>query len=67
MKDMLFALLGLVAAGVAAYFFFNFQTDKVGNSNYLLFGVIFAVVAIIFGGLFMFGRVNRHEDIHITE
>ncbi len=67
MKDMLFALVALISAAVAAYFLFDFQHDKVGNSNSLIFGIIFAVVAIIFGGLFIFGRVNRHDEIHITE
>lgn len=67
MKDMLFALLGLIAAALAAYFLYNFQHDKAGNANFLIIGIICAVVAIIFGGLFMFGRVNRHDEIHITE
>jgi CDP-diglyceride synthetase len=67
MKDMLFALLGLVAAALAAYFLYDFQHNKVDNANSLIIGIIFAVVAIVFGGLFMFGRVNRHDEIHITE
>lgn len=67
MKDMLFALLALVAAALAAYFLYNFQHDKIDNANSLIIGIIFAVVAVVFGGLFMFGRVNRQEDIHITE
>lgn len=64
---MLFALLGLIAAALAAYFFYNFQHDRAGNANSLIIGIICAVVAVIFGGLFMFGRVNRHDEIHITE
>lgn len=67
MKDLLFALLGLIAAALAAYFFFDFQHDKVGNSSSLVLGIILALVAVVFGGLFMFGRVNRHDEIHITE
>ena len=67
MKDMLFALLGLIAAALAAYFFFDFQNDKVDNSSSLYLGIILALVAVVFGGLFMFGRVNRHDEIHITE
>lgn len=65
MKDMLFALLALVSAVVAAYFLYQFQ--KADNSNSLIIGLIFAVVAIAFGLLFIFGRVNRHDEIHITE
>lgn len=67
MKDMLYALLALLAAALAAYFLYSFQHDRAGNSNSLIIGIICAVVAIIFGGLFMFGRVNRHDEIHITE
>ena len=65
MKDLLYAVLALIAAGVAAYFFYSFQTAK--NSTSLIIGVIFALLAVIFGGLFMFGRVNTRDDIHITE
>jgi len=67
MKDTLYALLGLIAAALAAYFLYNFQHDRAGNANSLIIGIICAVVAVVFGGLFMFGRVNRHEEIHITE
>ncbi len=67
MKDMLYALLALVSAALAAYFLYSFQHDKIDNANSLIIGIIFALIAFIFGGLFMFGRVNRQEDIHITE
>ncbi|HXG86662.1 MAG TPA: hypothetical protein VNI84_21770 [Pyrinomonadaceae bacterium] len=66
MKDMLYALLALIAAALAAYFFYSFQKYDDG-SNSLIIGIIFALVAVVFGGLFMFGKVNRHEEIHITE
>lgn len=67
MRNMLYALLALIAAAIAAYFLFDFQHDKVGNSSSLIMGIIFALVAVVFGGLFMFGRVNQHDEIHITE
>lgn len=65
MKDTLFALLALIAAALAAYFFYSFQ--KYDSSNSLIIGIIFALVAVVFGGLFMFGKVNQHDEIHITE
>lgn len=65
MKDTLYALLGLIAAALAAYFFYSFQKND--SSNSLIIGIIFALVAVVFGGLFMFGKVNQHEEIHITE
>ena len=67
MKDMLFAVLALVSVIVAGYFIYSFQTSANANSNSLIIGIVFALLAVVFGGLFMFGRVNRHEDIHITE
>ena len=65
MKDILYALLGLIAAALAAYFLYSFQ--KQDSSTFLIMGIIFALLAVVFGGLFMFGRVNRHDDIHVTE
>ena len=65
MKDLLFAVLALISAVVAGYFLYSFQ--KYDNSTSLIIGVIFALLALILGGLFMFGKVNQHDDIHITE
>ncbi len=67
MKNLLYAVLALVSVVIAGYFLYSFQTDKTDNSNALIIGIIFALVAVVFGGLFMFGKVNQHEDIHITE
>jgi len=66
-KDMLFAVLALISVVVAGYFIYSFQTSANASSNSLIIGIVFALLAIVFGGLFMFGRVNRHDDIHITE
>ena len=65
MRDTLYALLGLIAAALAAYFFYSFQKND--SSNSLIIGIVFTLVAVVFGGLFMFGKVNRHDEIHITE
>lgn len=67
MKDMLFALVAAVCAVVAIYFLYSFQTTANAGSSSLIIGVVFVIAAVVFGGLFAFGRVNRHEDIHITE
>ncbi len=67
MRDLLFAILGLIAAALAVYFLYSFQTGASADSNSLILGIICALVAVVFGGFFMFGRVNRHDDIHITE
>ena len=65
MKDMLFAVLALVSVVVAGYFLYSFQTAE--STTSLIIGIIFALLAVVFGGLFIFGKVNQHEDIHITE
>lgn len=68
MKDTLFALLALISAVVAAYFFYAFQTSGAdGSSMNLILGVVFALAAVGLGAFYMFNKVNRHEDIHITE
>ena len=66
MRDMLFALLGLLAAGAAGFFFYRFQNSADDSTN-LILGIVCTLVAIGFGAFFMFSRVNRHDDIHVTE
>jgi hypothetical protein len=29
--------------------------------------IVFAVLMVVFGGMFLSGRVNKTDDIHITE
>jgi ribose/xylose/arabinose/galactoside ABC-type transport system permease subunit len=65
MKNTLFALLGLLAAAAAAYFLYRFQHND--DQTSMIIGIILAIVAVVFGGLFMFGRVNSHDEIHVTE
>lgn len=68
MKDSLFAILALISAIVAGYFFYSFQTSgDEGSSRSLILGVLFALVAVGLFAFYMFNKVNRHEDIHITE
>lgn len=65
MKDMLYAVLALIAALAAAGSFYYFQNN--GNTLLLIVAVISVILAMIFGILFLSGRVNKTEDIHITE
>lgn len=69
MKDSLFAILALISAAVAAYFFYRLQTSAAadGSSMNLILGIVFALAAVGLGAFYMFNKVNRHEDIHITE
>lgn len=73
MKDMLYAAVGLVAAVVAAWQIYAFvvqKTPKRGDSadhSHIIIGVVCAIIALICAGLFLSGKVNRAEEIHITE
>lgn len=72
MKDLLYAVVGLIAAAVAAYGIYSYLTQKVprgaeADHTWMIVGVISAIVALICGGLFLSNRVNREEQIHITD
>ena len=65
MKDMLYAVLALVSLGIAAFSFYEY----VGNANslFIISTIVFLLLGIVLGGLFLSGRVNKGDDIHITE
>ncbi len=70
MRDMLFAVLGLISAAVAAYFMYSYMHNQgraEASMTPFIIAVIFALLALICGGLFLSNRVNRQEEIHITE
>lgn len=64
---MLYALLALVSAVIAAGSFYYFQSKADAGTLYLIVGVVFVLLTVVFGVIFMSGRVNKTEDIHITE
>ena len=66
MKDMLYAVLALVSLGIAAFSFYEYTTSA-DNKLYLAGAIVFVLLAVVLGGLFLSGRVNKNEDIHITE
>ena len=66
MKDMLYAVLALAGAVVAAFTFYKY-TGSNDNKVFLAAAIVGALVTIVCGGLFLSGRVNKKEDIHITE
>jgi uncharacterized membrane protein SirB2 len=64
-KDLLYAILALISAVVAIGSFLSFQR---GADTVWLYVAIVAVVATLaLGAMFLSGRVNKQEDIHITE
>ena len=66
MKDMLYAVLALVFLIIAAFLFFEY-TRSADTRWYLVGAIVSILVTIALGGLFLSGRVNKNEDIHITE
>lgn len=68
MKDILFALLAVIFAIIAAFFFYTFQAAETeGEILYMVLGGLFVILTVICGVLFLSKRVNKSEDIHITE
>jgi amino acid transporter len=69
MKDMLYAVLGLISAIVAVWQIVVYVGQKsVAVSNtHIIIAVVCGILAIAFGGLFLSGRVNKQEEIHITQ
>ena len=64
MLNGLLAVLCLIGAG---FCFYKFQEAAAGGTSYLIGGIVLAVLMVVFGVMFMSGRVNKSEDIHITE
>lgn len=69
MKDMLYAVLALISVIAAGFFFYTYVNQGETEANRLPFFAALActLVALILGALFLSGRVNKTEDIHITE
>ena len=68
---MLYAVVALIAVIVAIWQFYSYLSQNVPKGSEsslgLIVGIIFAIVAIVCGGLFLSSRVNKTEEIHITE
>ncbi len=59
------AVIGLISAGVAVWQIMAYS--KSGWIYNFVFFAICGIVALICGGLFLSKRVNKTEEIHITE
>ncbi|NOT48753.1 MAG: hypothetical protein HOP17_13515 [Acidobacteria bacterium] len=66
MKGALNGLLALVSLILAAGSFYLYKTGE-GKGIYLVGLIVFAVLLVLFGAMFLSGRVNKTEEIHITE
>jgi heme/copper-type cytochrome/quinol oxidase subunit 4 len=68
MKEIVAAIVGVVAALGAIFFFYKFVTDEAGVSHangWYALGL--AAVAFVCGLLYFLGHVNKEEEIHITQ
>ncbi|HRJ88627.1 MAG: hypothetical protein JNK51_09725 [Blastocatellia bacterium] len=66
MKGSLSGLIAVVGLLLTAGSFYMYVKSP-ANTMYLIGVVIFLIVTLVFGGMFLSGRVNKNEDIHITE
>jgi len=64
-KDLLFAVLALVAAIIAVVSFLSYQRSA--NTMMFVVTIICVIATLGFGAMFLSGRVNKQDDIHITE
>lgn len=66
MKGTLSGLLAVVSLVLTALSFWMYR-GSADNKLWLLLMILFLIGTLVFGGMFLSGRVNRNEDVHITE
>ncbi len=70
MGNLLYGLIALVSFGIAIWLFLRDRgVDRGADASALplVIAIILILVGIVFGGMFLAGRANKTEDIHITE
>ena len=63
---MLNRLLAVVSLALTAVSFWMYRSSP-DNTIWLVGVVLFLIGTLAFGGMFLSGRVNKGDDIHITE
>ena len=63
---MLNGLLAIVSLALTALCFWQYRSSE-ANTLYLIGVIVFLLATLFFGGMFLSGRVNKNDDIHITE
>ena len=66
MKGTLNGLLAVISLAVTAVSFY-FYINRDGSTMYLIGVIVFLILTLVFGALFLSGRMNKTEEIHITE
>jgi hypothetical protein len=68
LKNALAVIVGLLALGYGIYQFYLFvNSGEVGGSHHLWFAIGGAAIAFVCGLVYFLGRVNKEEEIHITQ
>jgi len=65
MKSLLPGVLAVISAAIAVVSFFRYQATA--GTIWIVLTLVFLVAALALGAMFLAGRVNKTEDIHITE
>lgn len=66
MRSSLNGLLAVVALVLTALSFWQYRSSP-ANTMWLIGLVVFLLATLFFGGMFLSGRVNKNDDVHITE
>jgi hypothetical protein len=69
-SDILTWVIGLIATGLAVYFFFwkyKASPGVEGEPKYLWLAIGCTVIAFLCALVFFVRRVNKEEEIHITQ
>jgi sugar phosphate permease len=61
--NLLLAFVSLVLTALSFWMYTSSQDNKL----WLVGVIVFLIGTLVFGGLYLSGRVNKGEDIHITE
>ena len=64
---MINGLLAVLCLAGAIFCVVKFQQATDSGTMYMVGGIVLAILMVVFGVMFMSGRVNKSEDIHITE
>ncbi len=65
MNNMLYGALALISAIVGGSSFWYFQNG--GGTMMFVVAIIFILLTLGFGAMFLSARLNKTDDIHITE
>lgn len=66
MKGALNGLLAVISLALAAGSFYFYRMTS-GATMYFVAFIVFLILTLLFGGLFLSGKMNKTEEIHITE